>query len=145
MNKDTVIYIHCPELIECPLHFNESQLIDGLLKEISDIIKYSMVITENRSLSYLGRRIDLDYKVEHDQKNLKTLLKYSYIFREKTLTSVADLTKLLNEIKEEKAFINEYTRLIKGIVSDIGDKTSKCSKSPQVIVKYADLKKHYNK
>lgn len=58
MNRDTIIYIHCPELIECPPHYTEAQLIDGLLKEIGDILKYSFVIGENRSLLYFGRRIE---------------------------------------------------------------------------------------
>lgn len=145
MNRDTIIYIHCPELIECPPHYTEAQLIDGLLKEIGDILKYSFVIGENRSLLYFGRRIDLDYRYENNPRDLKNILKYAFIFRDRTVNCECDITQLLNELRYEKAFIAEYTKLIKNIVTDIGEKTSKCARSTPVQVKYADLKKHYSK
>lgn len=142
---DTIIYIHCPEIMECPLHYNESQLVDGLLKDISEILKYSFVVTENRSLIYFAKKIDLDYKLESDEKKIKKILKYSFIFRDRNLTCESDITRLLSFLTTEKAFINEYTNLIKSIVKDIGEKTISCSRSSRVQVKYADLKRHYNK
>lgn len=142
---DTIIYIHCPEIMECPLHFNEVQLIDGLLKDISEILKYSFVVTENRSIIYFAKKIDLDYKLETDEKKVKKILKYSFILRDKSLTCECDITRLLSFLTTEKAFINEYTNLIKSIVKDIGEKTITCSRTSTVQVKYADLKRHYNK
>ena len=145
MSRDTIIYIHCPELVECPIHYTERQLIDGLLREICDILKYSFVIGENRSLLYFGGSFDLNYKYEVDPKEMKNVLRYTFAFRDRTVACECDITKLLNNMKYEKAFIAEYTKLIKSIVTDIGNQTIKCARSTPVQVKYADLKKHYSK
>ena len=145
MNKDIIIYIHCPEIMECPQHQNESQVIDGILRDICDILKYSFIINDNRSLTYYGRKIDLDYKIERDPKSIETILKYSFILRERIISCECNITKVLDDIKYEKIFVNDYTNLIKSIVKDIGEKSVKSSKQNNVQLRFADLKRHFNK
>lgn len=143
MSRDVIIFIHCPELMESPFHNNEQQVIDGLLNDICSILKYSFVITENRSLMYFGRKIDLDYKIEKNSKTIDTILKYSFILRERVLQCECNLTKLLDDINYERQFLNDYTNLIKFVVKDIGEKSILSFKSNNVQLKFADLKKHY--
>ena len=145
MNKDVIIYVHCPEIMECPQHQNEAQVIDGILRDICDILKYSFIINDNRTLTYYGRKIDLDYKVERDSKSVETLLRYSFILRERVISCECNITKVLDDIRYEKIFVNDYTDLIKSIVKDIGEKSVKSTKQNTVQLKFADLKRHYNK
>lgn len=145
MSKDVIIYVHCPEIMECPSHQNESQVIDGILRDICDILKYSFIINDNRTLTYYGRKIDLDYKIERDTKSIETLLRYSFILRDRIISCECNITKVLDDIKYEKIFVNDYTELIKSIVKDIGEKSVKSTKQNTVQLKFADLKRHYNK
>lgn len=145
MSRDIIIFIHCPEIMECPLHQNESQVIDGLLKDICDILKYSFIINENRSISYFGRKIDLDYKIEKSSQSIDTILKYSFILNDRIISCECNITKVLDNLKFEKLFLNDYTNLIKFIVKDIGDKSIKLNKNSPIQLKFADLKRHYNK
>lgn len=145
MSKDIIIYIHCPELVECPSHQYEAQLIDGILRDICDILKYSFVINSDRSILYFGRKIDLDYRIQKNTKTVNTVLNYSYILKDKIIACDCDITKVLDNMHLEKSFINEYTNLIKFIVKDIGDKAMKSFRSCPIQIKFADLKKHYMK
>ena len=146
MSRDIIIFIQCPEIMECPLHQNESQVIDGILKDICDILKYSFIINENRTLTYFGRKIDLDYKIEKSSKTIDTILKYSFILKDRSIPCECNITKVLDDLKYEKIFLNDYTNLIKFIVKDIGEKSIKINNTCYPIqLKYADLKRHYNK
>ena len=143
MSRDVIIFIQCPELMESPFHSNENQVIEGILNDICSVLKYSFVITEDRSLLYFGRKIDLDYKLEKNSKSLDTILKYSFIIRERIIQCECNITKLLDDIGYEKQFLNDYTNVIKTIVKDIGEKSIMSFKSNRVQLRYADLKKHY--
>ena len=145
MSKDVIVYIHCPEIMECPMHSNEAQVIDGLLRDICDILKYSFVIGENRALSYFGRKIDLDYKLERNTKTNDTLLKYTIILKDRLLGCECNVSRVLDKLSQERAFVEEYTSLIKGIVKDIGDKALTYFKSANLIWTGFDLKRHYSK
>lgn len=145
MSRDIIIYIHCPEIMECPGHTNEVQVIDGLLRDICDILKYSFVIGENRSIIYFGRKIDLDYKLERNTKTNDTILKYTIILKDRILGCECNVSRVLDKLSQERAFIEEYTSLIKGIVKDIGQKSLTYFKSYPVQIKFADLKRHYYK
>lgn len=147
MSKDIIVYIHCPEIMECPMHSNESQVVDGILRDICDILKYSFIIGENRALSYFGRKIDLDYKVIKNDNSINTDLKYSFMLNGRLVNCVCNLTNLLGKLACEKVFVDAYTNLIKAIIKDIGKKTIECLKnnSVPIQIKFADLKKHYNK
>lgn len=145
MSKDNLIYIHCPEIIESPLHQNENQIIDGILIDICDILKYSFSILEDRTINYYGRKIDLDYKIERNNETIETFLSYNFIFRDRTINCKCNITKVLDDMKNEKAFLNDYTDLIKFIVKDIGEKSLRSIRSNLIILKFADLKRHYNK
>lgn len=145
MSKDNLIYIHCPEIIESPLHQNENQIIDGILIDICDILKYSFSILEDRTINYYGRKIDLDYKIERNNETIETFLSYNFIFKDRTINCKCNITKVLDDMKNEKAFLNDYTDLIKFIVKDIGEKSLRSIRSNLIILKFADLKRHYNK
>jgi len=142
---DTIIYIHCPEVIESPLHQNEYQIVDGVLRDICDILKYSFIINDDRTISYFGRKIDLDYKLEKNAGTLKTLLKYSFILKNRSILCECDITKLLDDMNLEKAFLNDYINVIKLIVKDIGNKSLALNKKLLSQLKFADLKRHYDK
>lgn len=145
MSKDNLIYIHCPEIIESPLHQNENQIIDGILIDICDILKYSFSILEDRTINYYGRKIDLDYKIERNNETIETFLSYNFIFKDRIINCKCNITKVLDDMKNEKAFLNDYTNLIKFIVKDIGEKSLRSIRSNLIILKFADLKRHYNK
>lgn len=142
---DIIVYIQCPEVIESPLHENEYQVIDGVLRDICDILKYSFVINENRSITYFGRKIDLDYSLERDTKSLKTVLKYSFMLKNRCIMCDCDITKVLDNMKLERAFCNDYMNLIKSVVKNIGEKSVLFFSKKRIELKYADMKRHYIK
>lgn len=142
---DTIVYIQCPEVIESPVHENEYQVIDGVLRDICDILKYSFVVNENRSITYFGRKIDLDYSLERDTKSLKTALKYSFMLKSRCIMCECDITKVLNDMKLERAFCNDYMNLIKSIVKNIGEKSVLFLGKRGVELKFVDMKRHYIK
>lgn len=142
---DIIIYIQCPEIIESPLHDNEYTIIDGILRDVRDILKYSFVVNENRSISYFGTKIDMDYSIEKNTKSLKTVLKYSFIIKNRCIMCGCDITKLLDNMKTEQAFFNEYKNVIRSIVKNTGEKTSEFLSNPKTHLKYADMKRHYIK
>lgn len=142
---DTIIYIQCPEVIESPMHENEYQVIDGVLRDICDILKYSFVINDNRSISYFGRKIDLDYRLEKDTKSLKAVLRYSFIIKNRCIMCDCDVTKVLDSMNSERVFCNDYMNLIKSIVKTIGEKSLIFFNRTNTQLKYADLKRHYIK
>lgn len=131
--------------MECPLHQNETQVVDGVLRDICDILKYSFVLNANRTISYFGRKIDLDYQISHDEKKCDTLLRYSVLLRDRSIGCECSLKNVLDNLGYEKEFVSEYTVLIKNIVKDIGEKAVCCCKGGPVILRFADLKRHYNK
>ena len=131
--------------MECPLHKNEAQVVEGLLRDICDILKYSFVIGENRLISYFGRKIDLDYKIDRIPSTAETFLKYAFILKDRLVGCECNITRVLDKLSNEKDFVDEYTSLIKAIVKDIGEKAMKCNKSSIIQVKFADLKRHYSK
>ena len=102
MSKDNLIYIHCPEIIESPLHQNENQIIDGILIDICDILKYSFSILEDRTINYYGRKIDLDYKIERNNETIETFLSYNFIFKDRTINCKCNITKVLDDMKNYK-------------------------------------------
>ena len=145
MSKDIIIYVHCPEIIESPLHSNEEEIIEGILRDICDIIKYSFLINDSRNIIYFGRKIDLDYKIEKSSEDINTVLKYSFIINNRDILCECNITKVLNDLNNEKAFLNDYVNLIKYIVKDIGKKATSIVNISSISIRFSDLKRHYLK
>ena len=87
--------------------------------------------------------------IEYDEQKIQPLrddieLLEMYINKINQLDLDIALNRL-EDIKYEKIFVNDYTNLIKSIVKDIGEKSVKSSKQNNVQLRFADLKRHFNK
>ena len=145
MSKDVIIFIHSPDIAECPLHHNEEALIDGLLADINDVLKYSFVVNEDRSISYFTHKLDFKHTVNYNQTNGRKYLQFEFNIRGTNCICSSDLTDSIASHNYDTQFMKDYTNLLKSTIKTIGLKTSETIHNPIKYVKFVDIKRHLNK
>ena len=142
MSKDIIIYIHSPDLAECPQHNNEEAIINGLLLDINDVLKYSFVINEDRSISYFGHKLDFKNSVNFNQSTGRKYLNFEFNIRGINCNCSSDLTDALSSYSYDKQFIKDYTNLLRATIKTIGMKTNESIHNPTKYIKFVDIKRH---